>query len=175
MAIRIGFSLLYHIIVRPHPQSFSSEKELIESIMERFPESEQLEWNRDIDNFDVLRRSDVLISDFSGVIFDYSLVFQRGVIYTDVAFDRSPYDAWWLDEELWTFETLPKIGRKLTSENLPELKDLIDQLLQDPSYREAIEQARAETWSCIGHSAELIADYAIEKQKELTAAPDSDA
>ena len=165
----------YHIIVRPHPQPLATEKELIEPIMARFPESEQLEWNRDIDNFDVLRRADVLISDFSGIIFDYSLVFQRGVIYTDVSYDKGPFDAWWLDEELWTFETLPKIGRKLTSENLPELKDLIDQLLQDPSYREAIEQARAETWSCIGHSAELIADYAIEKQKELTAAPSAEA
>ncbi|MBR6207649.1 MAG: CDP-glycerol glycerophosphotransferase family protein [Oscillospiraceae bacterium] len=165
----------YHIIVRPHPQTLATEKELIEPIMARFPEGGQLEWNRDNDNFEVLRRADVLISDFSGIIFDYALVFQRGVIYTDVSYDKGPFDAWWLDEELWTFETLPKIGKCLTPENLPELKNMIDELLHDPSYQAAIEKARTETWSCIGRSAELIADYAIQKQKELTAAPEADA
>ncbi len=161
----------YHIIVRPHPQTLATEKELIEPIMERFPDSEQLEWNRDNDNFEVLRRADVLISDFSGIIFDYSLVFLRGVIYTDVSYDKAPFDAWWLDEELWTFKTLPKIGKCLNSANLSDLKDIIDELLCDPSFKAAIEQARAETWSCIGRSAELIADYAIQKQKELTGTP----
>ena len=165
----------YHIIVRPHPQTLATEKDLIEPIMARYPDSEQLEWNTDNDNFDVLRRADVLISDFSGVIFDYALVFQRGIIYTDVSYDKSPFDAWWLDEELWTFETLPKIGLKLTSENLPELKGMIDEIMHNAAYKEAIAAARAETWCCIGRSAELIADYAIEKQKELASPSTADA
>ncbi len=164
----------YHIIVRPHPQTLATEKDLIEPIMARYPDSEQLEWNTDNDNFDVLRRADVLISDFSGVIFDYALVFQRGIIYTDVSYDKSAFDAWWLDEELWTFETLPKIGLKLTSENLPELKGMIDEIMHNDAYKEAIAAARAETWSCIGRSAELIADFAIEKQKELASSTTAD-
>ncbi|MBQ4651959.1 MAG: CDP-glycerol glycerophosphotransferase family protein, partial [Oscillospiraceae bacterium] len=77
----------YHIIVRPHPQSFSSEAELMEKLMKQYPASEQLEWNRDNDNFEVLRRSDILISDFSGVIFDFSLVYDKPIIYTDPNFD----------------------------------------------------------------------------------------
>lgn len=160
----------YHIVVRPHPQTLATEKELIEPIMSAYPETAQLEWNRDNDNFEVLRRADVLISDFSGIIFDYALVFQRGVIYTDVSYDKAPFDAWWLDEELWTFETLPKIGRLLTPDNLSSLKEMIDTMLHDPSYQTAIAEARAETWANIGRSAELIADYMIDKQKELTAA-----
>ena len=44
---------------------------MLDKLMEQYPESEQLEWNRDTDNFDVLRRSDILISDFSGVVFAY--------------------------------------------------------------------------------------------------------
>ena len=92
----------YHVIIRPHPQSFDSEKEMLENLMKKYPESSQLEWNRDSDNFDVLRRSDILISDFSGVIFDFSLVYDKPVIYTNPDFDLSPYDAWWLKEPLWT-------------------------------------------------------------------------
>ena len=85
----------YHVIVRPHPQSFTSEKVLMESLMKEYPNSEQLEWNRDADNFEVLKRSDILISDFSGVIFDFALVYDKPVIYADTKFDDSIYDAWW--------------------------------------------------------------------------------
>ena len=157
----------YHVIIRPHPQSFTSEKEMIEGLMRDYPQSEQLEWNRDNDNFEVLRRSDLLISDFSGVIFDFSLVFGRPVIYADTSFDKSPYDACWLDEELWTFRTLPKIGRQLKEEDLDSLRDIIDEMLGDVRFPEALEAAREETWAHIGSSAERIADYLIEKQKQL--------
>ena len=89
----------YHVIIRPHPQSFKSETELMEeSSCAHYPESDRLEWNRDTDNFEVLRRSDIMISDFSGVIFDFALVYDKPVIYADTEFDKSPYDAWWLDK-----------------------------------------------------------------------------
>ena len=100
----------YHVIIRPHPQSFKSETELMEKLMRDYPESDRLEWNRDNDNFEVLRRSDIMISDFSGVIFDFALVYDKPVIYADTEFDKSPYDAWWLDKPLWTFTALPRIG-----------------------------------------------------------------
>jgi CDP-glycerol glycerophosphotransferase (TagB/SpsB family) len=58
-----------------------------------------------------------MISDFSGVIFDYSLVFDRPVIYADTSFDKSPYDAAWLDEPLWTFRILPSLGIPLKKED----------------------------------------------------------
>lgn len=160
----------YHVVVRPHPQSFQSEKEMLDGLMRDFPESAQLEWNHDNDNFEVLRRADLMISDFSGVIFDYALIFGKPVLYADTSFDKSPYDAWWLEEEMWTFETLPKIGRQLRREEFDRLKELIDGMLDNPDYRQAIAQARGETWVHIGESAALTADYMIRKAEELRAA-----
>lgn len=167
--IRALLATGYHVVVRPHPQSFTAEKDLMDKLMKEFPNSDRLEWNRDNDNFEVLRRSDILISDFSGVIFDYALVFGRPVIYADTSFDKAPYDACWIDEELWTFTTLPKIGKKLSPEMFPEMKSLIDGMLNDPQYREAIETAKAETWEHIGESAALTADYLIRKRESLYA------
>ena len=157
----------YHVIIRPHPQSLSSEKALIEKLMKDYPASEQLEWNTDNDNFEVLKRSDIMVSDFSGVIFDFSLVFQKPVIYTDTAFDKSPYDAWWLVEEPWTFTTLSKIGRKLEKENLGELKAIIDDMLSNTAYRDSLQAAKEESWAGIGDSAKQIADYMIAKAHTL--------
>ena len=158
----------YHVIIRPHPQSFTSEKDLIDSLMKKYPESDRLEWNRDNDNFDVLNRSDILISDFSGVIFDYTLVYDKPVIYTDTEFDKGPYDAHWLDEPLWTYEVLPKLGERLTEDSIGNIKELIDKCISDPKYAEGREQARSECWEHIGEGAVNAADYIEQKYNELT-------
>lgn len=159
----------HHVVVRPHPQSFTSESDMLEKLMRAYPASEQLEWNRDTSNFDVLRRADVLVSDFSGVIFDFSLVFDKPVIYTEPAFDSAPYDACWLNDEPWTFTTLPKIGRQLTMDSLDSLADLIDECLHDPALQAGRDAARAECWANQGHSAQAVVDYLVEKRDQLTA------
>ena len=158
----------YHVIIRPHPQSFTSEKDLLDKLMSQYPDSEQLEWNSDNDNFDVLNRSDILISDFSGVIFDFSLVFDKPILYTDTEYDKAPYDACWLEDEMWTFKTLHKIGQKLTEDNIPHIKELIDSCLQDTKFTQAREEARNETWQNIDEATVRTVDYLIAKQKELT-------
>ena len=157
----------YHIIVRPHPQSFSSEKEMLDKLMEKYPDSENLEWNRDMDNFDVLHRSDILISDFSGVIFDFSLVHNKPVIYTNPNFDVSVYDYKWMDTPLWTHSALPRIGRELTEESMENIKELIDSCLTDEQYAEGIRAVKEETWANIGDSAAIVADYLVNKCDEL--------
>ena len=158
----------YHIIVRPHPQSFISEKEMIDKLMSKYPESENLEWNRDNDNFEVLRRADILISDFSGVIFDFTLVYDKPVIYTNPNFDLGPYDAWWLDTPLWTLSALPRLGKELTDENMESLKELIDSCLTDPRYEIGRKEVKEETWCNFGDGASRAADYLIKKEEELS-------
>ena len=157
----------YHIIVRPHPQSFTAEKDVLEPIMAEYPPSEQLEWNRDVDNFDVLRRSDILVSDFSGVIFDFTLIYDKPVIYTDPEIDYAPYDAWWLNRPLWTHSALPRLGKQLTGENMQDLKSLIDECLTDPAYAKGRREVKAETWAFEGQGAVRAADYIMQKYEEL--------
>lgn len=158
----------YHVIIRPHPQSYSSEKDMLEKLMQQYPASGQLEWNRDNDNFEVLRRSDILISDFSGVIFDFSLVYDKPIIYTDPNFDLGPYDAWWLKKPLWTHSALPRLGRELKTDNMDKLKELIDECIDDGQYARHRAQVRAETWANFGHGAERTAEYLTEKYMQLT-------
>ena len=164
----------YHVIVRPHPQSFTSEKELLDNLMAQYPESEQLEWNRDRDNFEVLRRSDILISDFSGVSFEFSLIYDKPIIYTDPRFDLSPYDAWWLKKPLWTQSALPRIGAQLTEENMQNLKELIDTCLEDPRYAQGRQEVKAETWAYPGEGAQRAAAYLMAKYDELTQAKEGE-
>ena len=155
-----------NLIIRPHPQSYISEKKLLDDLKDKY-KNYDIEWNNDFDNFDVLNRADIMISDYSGVIFDYALVFDKPVVYTDVKFDNSPYDAWWVDYKLWSFTILGKLGVKLTEENFENLKTIIDDSLDNEELRLGREQARSETWNFIGNKGERAVDYIINKYNEL--------
>lgn len=157
----------YHVIIRPHPQSFKSEKDMLDKLMKEYPDSDRLEWNRDTDNFEVLRRSDILISDFSGVIFDFSLIYDKPIIYTDPKFDVSLYDHWWMEEDLWTVKILPKLGKMLDKDNMEDLKSLIDTCIESPEFAEGRKTAKAETWEHFGEGASRVADYLISKYDEI--------
>lgn len=158
----------YNIIIRPHPQSFKSEASMIEALMKKYPSQERLEWNRDLDNFDCLMRADIMISDFSGVIFDFALVHNKPVIYTDTHIDVSPYDAWWVSEDLWTYSALKRIGRHLGEcGNAQSLKALIDECLQSSSLKHGLDEVREEVWQKRGEGTLATVDIIINKLNEL--------
>ena len=157
----------YQIIVRPHPQSMISEKEIIEPLMKAFPDSDSLQWNFDNDNFEVLQKADLMITDFSGIIFDFALVFGKPILYADTSFDPAPYDAAWVEGPLWRFEVLKDLGEPLTEEALPHLKETIDQLIGSSAKTQARDRVREEAWQYIGESATRTVDYMVEKYRQL--------
>ena len=157
----------YKIIVRPHPQSYTSEKDMIEPLIAKYTENENFIWNRDNDNFEVLHEADVLITDFSGIIFDYSLIFDKPIIYADTSYDSSPYDSAWLDEELWRFKVLPDLGIKLEQKDFGNLKEIIDNLMKNESFQKGREKIRNEAWEYQGEGAKRTVDYLIAKHEEL--------
>ena len=164
----------YKIIVRPHPQSFTAEKELMDRLMSKYKENPRFSWNRDNDNFEVLRESDILISDFSGVIFDYALIFDKPLIYTETEIDMELYDANWLDETPWTLRILPDLGLKLTEDNVGDIKSLIDKCIEDSSFAAGRDKARAETWEHIGEGTKRSVDFVMNKYNEVITKRDSE-
>lgn len=158
----------YNIVIRPHPQSFTADKDIIDDLMNKFPESDKLHWNRDNDNFEALAGSDIMISDFSAVNFDYAFVFDKPLIYSNTGFTKNLYDAWRFEEDPWNVATPRRIGIELTKENIPNLKQIIDDSIGNTSLDEARNEAKNETWCNIGSSARVIADYLADKYGELS-------
>lgn len=157
----------YRIIVRPHPQSRISDPEMLEKLQRQYPDGDLWSWNYDNDNFQVLREADILISDFSGVLFDFSLAFGKPVIYADTNVDRSPYDSCWIDGEPWRWSVLPRIGSRLRKEDFGRLKEVIDEALSDESRSAERTAVRDVAWQCRGEAAKRVADYLIRKQAEV--------
>lgn len=154
----------YKIIVRPHPQTIVSEQDILKPLTQKFT---SIEWNYDNDNFDVLSRSDILITDFSGIIFDYSLVFDKPLIYADTSFDTLPYDADWLSEPMWSLRVLPKLGVELKESDFENISSVIYRAMASTDLKAGRDEVRAECWEHQGEAAARIVDYIENKLEEL--------
>lgn len=157
----------YDIIIRPHPQSLTAEKELLNSLQDEYKANNRIQWNFDNDNFDVLSNAEIMISDFSGVIYDYTLIFDKPIFYANATFNTSQYDADWLDEEVWSLRTLPKIGYQIKEEDFDNLDSILNKAVNDENLKKGRDEVKKEAWHNIGKSASLIVDYLIDKEKKL--------
>lgn len=157
----------FRIIVRPHPQSYVSEVDMLECLQKEFASADNLEWNRDVDNLAVLNQADLMISDFSGVIYDYAFLFERPVFYADIDFDTSVYDADWFDEEPWDVRVLPEMGRKLEEKEFSNIKEIILDTLKDQELAKGVENLKNDCWQNRGGALEATVEYLIRKQKEV--------
>lgn len=155
----------YKIVVRPHPQSVVSEKHILEPLKEKYKDS--VEWNFENDNLAVMNRADLLITDFSGIIFDWTLLFNRPFIYADTEMDTSVYDADWLDEKMWVLRTAEKIGVKLEEKEFENIKAIIDGALSSSELSQARKEVADECWQNRGNAAKAIVDYVQKKHKEF--------
>lgn len=157
----------FKIIIRPHPQSMISEIQMIEHLKEKYPDGEKIEWNFDVDNFDVLSVADVLISDFSGVLYDFAFIFDKPVIYADTTFDAAPYDIAWMDEPLWILTILEKLGVRLKEEDFDRIGTVMESVMNNDIYAEGRKYVRDQVWAYRGRSAENISEYMIKKYDEI--------
>lgn len=157
----------FNIIIRPHPQSVMSEKKMLDELINLFPDTEMWHWNYDVDNFFVLNNCDVMISDFSGVIFDYAFVFDGPVIYMDTNIDLAKYDACWLKQTTWREKILPQIGHKFLAEEIDEINNIILTVCSNYEYREGRAKAKEEAWMYRGEAASRTVDFILEKIETL--------
>ena len=154
----------FKVIIRPHPQTVVSEKNILEPLAQKFS---CFEWNYDNDNFDALNKADILITDFSGIIFDYTCVFNKPVIYADTHFETLPYDADWLSEPRWGEKVLTDIGVQLKEEDFNNLETVIKNALTSQTLSDGRDKVRSECWENVGQSAKSVVDYLLQKHEEM--------
>jgi hypothetical protein len=142
----------WRIIVRPHPQSKKSEPEILERLEKKYNDVPNLEWDYLRENIFSLKKSDVMISDFSGIIFDFVFLFDKPVFYVSQGFDLRPYDADDLPNGLWQFEVLKKIGLELKEDYFPHIGDAIRRASDSEALRAARLEAKKTAWQYRGEA-----------------------
>jgi hypothetical protein len=156
----------WRIIVRPHPQSKKSENSMLEKLAGRYRDAANLEWDFEGENIYSLSKSDIMISDFSGIIYDYMFLFDRPVLYILQGFDMRLYDADDLGEnameELWQFKTLKVTGVELKEDHFGSIAQTIQKMTDSSTLEAARLEAKKTAWSYQGEAGKRVADFMTE-------------
>jgi hypothetical protein len=160
----------WRIIIRPHPQSKKSESAMLERLQTRFKDSDNIEWDYERENIYSLNKADIMISDFSGIIFDYMFLCDKPVLYVNQDFDLRPYDAGDiepqpslngaepnvlgspLDHELWQLKTVKEAGIELKEEYFPRITEIIKNAGDSEALASARRKARETAWQYPGEA-----------------------
>jgi hypothetical protein len=155
----------WRIIVRPHPQSKQSEPKVIESLTEKYKTTSNLEWDYNRENVFSMKKADIMISDFSGIIYDYTFLCDKPVMYVNAELDLRPYDAYDLNggKNIWQFNVLKKIGIELKEEHFSDIQNVIKNASDSPVLAEARKNAKEQAWMFRGTAGKNIADFMINK------------
>ena len=156
-----------NIIIRPHPQSKISEKTLLNKLESIYLNSNKIVWDYNNDNYDSMSKADIMISDFSGIIFDYFFLFNKPVIYSIENFDKRQYDCDDLDSKLWCFETLKLAGISLLEKDLPNINSIIRKAFLNSNLLLSRKTARETAWQHRGKAAINVVDFMINTLKEI--------
>jgi hypothetical protein len=149
----------WRIIVRPHPQSKKSEAEMLERLQARYKDKSNIEWDYERENIYSLNKSDIMISDFSGIILDYMFLRDKPVLYVSQNFDLRPYDADDIDHEMWLLKTVKEAGIELREEDFPRITEIIKNAGDSEPLRTARKKACETAWRYPGEAGKRVFDF----------------
>jgi len=151
----------WHIIIRPHPQSNIVERPMLENLAERYKNYINIEWDYNHENIYSLSKSDIMISDFSGIIFDYVFLFDRPVLINTKNVDLRRLDAHNLKQEPVYFQSLKRIGVELDNSNVDCIKEIIKNAMKNNELEKNRQDVKKTMWQHQGESGKRIVDFLI--------------
>lgn len=156
----------WRIIVRPHPQSKKAEPKVLEALQTKYAENKNVEWDFNKDNTPSMKKSDIMISDFSGIIYDYTFLCDKPVMYVNADLNLMVYDAYDLQDKengkkIWQFEKLKKFGIELKEEDFADIQKVIQNASDSKELADLRHEAKNEAWMYQGQAGKNIVDYMI--------------
>jgi len=132
----------WDVILRPHPQSFISEVEMLDRLQEELTHYPNLQWDRDSNGLSSMKRADVMVSDLSGVIFDFAFLFEKPVITVKYELNTLGLEAADLPWPPWEVTVFDSIGQQIDEKNLDKMPEIIEQVIGTYDNKNKIQEFR---------------------------------
>jgi YidC/Oxa1 family membrane protein insertase len=150
----------FKVLLRPHYRILDDSTKLINSIKGKFAKNENFIFEEGIIPSESFHNSKCLISDWSGISFEYAFVFEKPVIFIDVPKKilNSEFDK--ISSEPIEITIREKIGKTVSPDNLDKIPDLIKKIDIDSNLiSDEIKEIRSKTVFNINKSASVGAEY----------------
>ena len=160
--IKILLDADYHVIVRPHPMTIKKSPKIIKQIKEKFEKNPDFLLDTNTSSFEQLFSSYALITDWSGIGYEYAFGCERPVIYVDVP--KKAHNKEYEKIQLVPFETSirDKIGEVVSPQNIETIPERIEFLYgNDNNFENKIQKIRNNSIFNIGESGKVTANEII--------------
>ena len=160
--IKILLDAGYHVTVRPHPMTIKKSPKIIKQIKEKFEKNPDFLLDTNTSSFDQLFSSYALITDWSGIGYEYAFVCERPVIYVDVP--KKAYNKEYEKIGLEPFEISirDKIGEIVSIQNIETIPERIEFLYGHINdFQNKIQKIRNDAIFNIGESGKVMANEII--------------
>ena len=152
----------YHVTVRPHPMTFKKSPKIIKQILEKFEKNTDFLLDTNTSSFEQLFSSYALITDWSGIGYEYAFVCERPVIYVDVP--KKAHNKEYEKIGLVPFEISirDQIGEIISVQNIETIPERIEFLYShDNNFENKIQKIRNDSIFNIGESGKVTANEII--------------
>ncbi len=159
----------YHVILRPHPQYVRHFEDKLLAIKEKYKDHEDFELQMDFSSNKTVFDADVLLTDWSGIAFEYSFTTLRPTLYINTPMKIMNPDYKEIEIEPFDVAVRDEIGISVDTDKLNTLADAVHRLLNDEVFsEESIAKIREKYLFNIGKSGEVGARYIIGKLIEYS-------
>lgn len=150
----------YRVILRPHPQSYKSDAATIDTAFSRYGNNRMLRIDRNVESTASMLESTVMISDMSGIRFDYAFIYGKPVLTIENAIctEEHEIDVIGLDNP-WDVLGPRNIGVVLSVEELNDIAGHVEMAMSKS--REKILSFRDEWVDNFGHAGDAVAEWLV--------------
>jgi len=148
------------VIVRPHPMTFKKSKKLINQIIKDYNQNENFFLEKNISSTDSFYNADILVTDWSGVAYEYAFGTGKPILFIDVPqkIVNPRYKEIGIDPV--DISVRDKIGKVLKLKDIDKISDYVNELIiNKDKYFERINKSRDEMVYNFGTSSKVGATY----------------
>ena len=151
--VKILLDAGYHVTVRPHPMSIKKSSKIIKKIKEKFEGNADFILETNTSSFDQLFSTYALISDWSGIGFEYAFVCERPVIYVDVPHKNNNPDYNKIPYEPLESSIRNLIGKVISPNELEDIPKIIESTYENVDhFKIKVKEVRDQTVFNFGQS-----------------------
>ena len=161
----------YDIILRPHPQTYVSHPKLIAEIEEKYKDEERVSIDREPLGTESMLKADLMISDLSGVFWDFIFLYSKPVLLLKTDFESiEGFEGSELDYEMWEMRERSKAGQIFDENDIENISVIVKDLLVNPPLMQ-LEELKKQSVYNIGNAGEVAASQILEIVESLNENP----
>lgn len=158
----------YKVIFRPHPQYVRHCEEKLLALKDKYSSYNDFVLQMDFSSNDTVMDADILMTDWSGIAYEYSFVTLKPTLFIDTPMKIMNPDYEKLEVEPFDIEIRNKVGISLGVDELSKLPETVDKLLNNPEFsKDALKDMREKYLYNVGNSSKIGAEYIIEELKKI--------